>query len=186
MLVFDTTLRDVESNLPGDCGELVVADALAELGVDIMEAGFPAAAGDFEAVRAIAGRVGASRWQALPAATSTTSSRPPWREAPRIHVSPPPTFTSNTSSVGREQVIERVDRMVKFAKGFTSDVEFSSKMPLAATGKQYVTVVLRSVTYCWSSSAARRELPAMSPPSGNAGGALALAILRPRQSQAAA
>src|SRR5262245_26079635 len=59
--VFDTTLRDGEQS-PGATmtvdEKLDVADALVALGVDIIEAGFPAASpGDFEAVKLIAGRV---------------------------------------------------------------------------------------------------------------------------------
>ena len=58
ILIFDTTLRDGEQS-PGasmNLGEkLQVAHALKELGVDIIEAGFPIASpGDFEAVQAIA------------------------------------------------------------------------------------------------------------------------------------
>ena len=56
VIVFDTTLRDGEQS-PGATltadEKLEVADALVELGVDVIEAGFPAASpGDFEAVRA--------------------------------------------------------------------------------------------------------------------------------------
>ncbi len=59
--VFDTTLRDGEQS-PGATmtvdEKLEMADALVALGVDIIEAGFPAASpGDFEAVRMIAARV---------------------------------------------------------------------------------------------------------------------------------
>src|SRR5688572_33243388 len=61
VIVFDTTLRDGEQS-PGATltadEKLEVADALVALGIDVMEAGFPAASpGDFEAVRAIANRV---------------------------------------------------------------------------------------------------------------------------------
>src|SRR5215208_7044485 len=61
VIVFDTTLRDGEQS-PGATltadEKLEVADALVELGIDVMEAGFPAASpGDFEAVRTIANRV---------------------------------------------------------------------------------------------------------------------------------
>ena len=61
VLIFDTTLRDGEQS-PG-CSmtqpeKLRVARALAELGVDVIEAGFPAASrGDFEAVAAVAREV---------------------------------------------------------------------------------------------------------------------------------
>ena len=58
--MFDTTLRDGEQS-PGATmtveEKLEMADALVALGVDIIEAGFPAASpGDFEAVRLIAER----------------------------------------------------------------------------------------------------------------------------------
>src|SRR5581483_2932213 len=61
VLIFDTTLRDGEQS-PG-CSmtrpeKLRVARALAELGVDVIEAGFPAASrGDFESVNAVAREV---------------------------------------------------------------------------------------------------------------------------------
>src|SRR3954452_10955563 len=58
VVIFDTTLRDGEQS-PGialDVGEkLEIAEQLARLGVDVIEAGFPIASdGDFEAVEAIA------------------------------------------------------------------------------------------------------------------------------------
>src|SRR3954449_3126789 len=61
LLIFDTTLRDGEQS-PGAsmnlAEKLEVAHALTELGVDIIEAGFPIASpGDFEAVQAIARQV---------------------------------------------------------------------------------------------------------------------------------
>ena len=61
ILIFDTTLRDGEQ-CPGASmtteEKLEVADLLDEMGVDIIEAGFPiASVGDFEAVAAIASRV---------------------------------------------------------------------------------------------------------------------------------
>src|ERR1051325_7289489 len=61
VLIFDTTLRDGEQS-PG-CSmtqpeKLRVARALAELGVDVIEAGFPAASrGDWESVQAVAREV---------------------------------------------------------------------------------------------------------------------------------
>ena len=69
VVIFDTTLRDGEQS-PGasmNTAEKVhLAVQLERLGVDIIEAGFPAASpGDFEAVRAIASRVKNSRIAAL-------------------------------------------------------------------------------------------------------------------------
>ncbi len=68
LVVFDTTLRDGEQS-PGislDAGEkLEIAEQLARLGVDYIEAGFPVASvGDFEAVQAIAQSVG--NWPSAP------------------------------------------------------------------------------------------------------------------------
>src|SRR5437899_5212946 len=61
LIIFDTTLRDGEQS-PGAsmnlAEKLEVAKALADLGVDIIEAGFPIASpGDFEAVQAVARQV---------------------------------------------------------------------------------------------------------------------------------
>src|SRR5215218_2375571 len=61
LIVFDTTLRDGEQS-PGAsmnlAEKLEIAHALAELGVDVIEAGFPIASpGDFEAVQAVAQQV---------------------------------------------------------------------------------------------------------------------------------
>src|SRR5262245_7224396 len=61
LIIFDTTLRDGEQS-PGAsmnlAEKLEIAHALAELGVDVIEAGFPIASpGDFEAVQAIARHV---------------------------------------------------------------------------------------------------------------------------------
>src|SRR5881409_441200 len=94
LIIFDTTLRDGEQspgasmNLPE---KVEIAQALADLNVDIIEAGFPIASpGDFESVREVAGTVrgpticGLARcsdadidraWEALKCA-----------EHPRIHV----------------------------------------------------------------------------------------------------
>ena len=59
VIIFDTTLRDGEQS-PGASMNLTekieIAQALQDLGVDVIEAGFPIASpGDFEAVREIAG-----------------------------------------------------------------------------------------------------------------------------------
>ena len=79
--IFDTTLRDGEQS-PGASMNLTekleIAQALVDLGVDIIEAGFPIASpGDFEAVRQIAQTIrGAGRSADWPAATTPTSIAP--------------------------------------------------------------------------------------------------------------
>src|SRR5207247_6616027 len=94
LLIFDTTLRDGEQspgasmNLPE---KLEVAHALRDLGVDIIEAGFPIASpGDFEAVQMIARQVqgpvicGLARCNDEDIDRAWEALREPHR--PRIHV----------------------------------------------------------------------------------------------------
>jgi 2-isopropylmalate synthase len=135
LIIFDTTLRDGEQS-PGAsmnlAEKLEVAHALKDLGVDIIEAGFPIASpGDFEAVQAIARQVegpvicGLARcnpddieraWEAL-------------REArrPRIHV-----FLATSAihrefklHMAKEEIIRRAIEGVRRAKGHCDDIEFS-------------------------------------------------------------
>jgi 2-isopropylmalate synthase len=137
VVVFDTTLRDGEQS-PGATltadEKLEVADALVDLGIDVMEAGFPAASpGDFEAVRAIANRVkgvsvaGLARCNEGDIMRAAQAVR--GAEAPRIH-----TFIATSDihlrhklRMERAAVLDRISRMVRFAKSFTSDVEFSAE-----------------------------------------------------------
>jgi 2-isopropylmalate synthase len=140
--IFDTTLRDGEQS-PGatmtSAEKLEVARALARLGVDIIEAGFPAASpDDLEAVRRIAIEVGNPPDGAhvpiicgLARATRSDIDKA-WqavREAkhPRIH-----TFLATSEihmqyklKMDREQVIDRVVEMVTHAHSLCTDVEFS-------------------------------------------------------------
>jgi 2-isopropylmalate synthase len=133
--IFDTTLRDGEQS-PGASMNLdekvKIAHALVDLGVDIIEAGFPIASpGDFESVREIAAQIqdvtvcGLARcndqdidraWEALKQA-----------HKPRIHV-----FLA-TSAIHREfklrmtqeEIIERAVAGVRRAVGYCDDIEFS-------------------------------------------------------------
>jgi 2-isopropylmalate synthase len=135
VIIFDTTLRDGEQS-PGislDAGEkLEIAEQLARLGVDYIEAGFPVASqGDFEAVEAIAKSVkgpviaGLSRthladvdrcWDAVKHA-----------ERARIHVfiSTSPSHMEHMLKMTPEQVKEETARGVARAREHTDDVEFS-------------------------------------------------------------
>jgi 2-isopropylmalate synthase len=143
--IFDTTLRDGEQS-PGatmtSAEKLEVARTLARMGVDIIEAGFPAASpDDLEAVRRIAEEVGRpseaepdakvpiiaglarankadidKAWEAIQGAAK-----------PRIH-----TFLATSSihmkhklKMDPEDVVQRVSEMVAYAKSFCADVEFS-------------------------------------------------------------
>lgn len=135
ILIFDTTLRDGEQS-PGasmtHVEKLEVARALAALGVDIIEAGFPIASnGDFEAVRAIAAEVAGSSVCGLARCNPRDIDRA-WEalryaQQPRIHL-----FLA-TSAIHREhklrmttaQVIEKAVASVRQAKALCPDIEFS-------------------------------------------------------------
>jgi 2-isopropylmalate synthase len=112
--------------------KLEVARALAALGVDVIEAGFPIASpGDFEAVRAIALDVAGATVCGLARCNDRDIDRAwdalQFAQSPRIHV-----FLA-TSAIHREhklkmtraQVIERAVASVRRAKGYCADVEFS-------------------------------------------------------------
>jgi 2-isopropylmalate synthase len=135
LIIFDTTLRDGEQS-PGAsmnlAEKLEVALALRDLGIDVIEAGFPIASpGDFEAVQAIARQVegtiicGLARcnpedidraWEAL-----ADASRP------RIHV-----FLATSAihrefklHMAKEEIIRRAVESVSRARELCDDIEFS-------------------------------------------------------------
>ncbi len=136
IIIFDTTLRDGEQS-PGcsmnTAEKLEVARALVELGVDVIEAGFPVASpGDFEAVSRIAERFGdrsticalsRSRDEDIDRAGAALQAA----EQKRIHV-----FLA-TSAIHREhklrmdksQIIQRAVESVQRAREYCEDIEFS-------------------------------------------------------------
>ena len=135
--IFDTTLRDGEQS-PGcsmDLHEkLRMAEKLEELGVDIIEAGFPIASeGDFAAVKAVAARCRGVKVAALCRTAEQDVARAAEALAqaasPRIH-----TFCA-TSDIhlehklkkSRAEVIEMTRRAVRQARNYADDVEFSAE-----------------------------------------------------------
>jgi 2-isopropylmalate synthase len=144
--IFDTTLRDGEQ-APGasmtSAEKLELARALASLGVDIIEAGFPAASpDDLEAVCRISIEVGNpakfnEQTNRIPiicglARTTRGDIEKAWEAVkpashPRIH-----TFLATSDihmqyklKVSREEVLQRTSEMVAYAHSFCEDVEFS-------------------------------------------------------------
>ena len=135
VVIFDTTLRDGEQS-PGINlnvkEKLEVAEQLARLGVDIIEAGFPiTSVGDFDAVRSIAENVKGPTIAALARCIDADIDRA-WEAVkanpkPRIHV-----FLS-TSDIHRkymlnateEEIVAQAVAGVQRAKGYTEDIEFS-------------------------------------------------------------
>lgn len=143
--IFDTTLRDGEQS-PGatmtSAEKLEVAHSLARLGVDIIEAGFPAASpDDLEAVRRIALEVGnptVSEDEAkVPviaglARANKSDIDKAWEavqgaKKPRIHtfLATSPIHMKHKLKMDPEEVIQRVSEMVAYAKSYCDDVEFS-------------------------------------------------------------
>ena len=137
VIIFDTTLRDGEQS-PGasmNAGEKMrIAIQLEKLGVDVLEAGFPAASeGDFEAVSSIAGRLKNTEVAAL-ARTSKEDIDHAWgaiRNAakPRIH-----TFIATSDihmdyklKMTRDEVVKKAIEAVKYARSFTDSIEFSAE-----------------------------------------------------------
>jgi 2-isopropylmalate synthase len=135
IIIFDTTLRDGEQS-PG-CSmdheeKLEVAQALVDLGVDVIEAGFPIASpGDFESVQRIARTIRGATICGLARCNDKDIDRAgeALKDAPdaRIHV-----FLA-TSAIHREfklrmtkeEIINRAEAGVKRAKGFCDNIEFS-------------------------------------------------------------
>ncbi len=135
VIIFDTTLRDGEQS-PGAsmnlAEKLEVAHALRDLGVDVIEAGFPIASpGDFESVQAIARQVegpvicGLARCNAADIDRAWEAVRDAAR--PRVHV-----FLATSAihrefklCMAKEEIIRQAVEGVKRAKGYCDDVEFS-------------------------------------------------------------
>ena len=135
VLIFDTTLRDGEQS-PGaslnGAEKLQIAHALARLGVDIIEAGFPySSQGDFEAVRQIASEVNGPTICGLARANEADIERAAKALEPaakrRIHtfIGASDIHLEHKLKLTREQCLQKAVKMVKFAKSFTDDIEFS-------------------------------------------------------------
>ena len=133
--IFDTTLRDGEQS-PGialDVGEkLEIAEQLARLGVDIIEAGFPIASqGDFEAVEAIAKTVQGATVAGL-SRTGFKDVDRAWEAVqhaarPRLHVfiATSPIHMKKKLRMTEDQVKAEAAAGVARARSYCDDVEFS-------------------------------------------------------------
>ncbi|GMQ85354.1 MAG: 2-isopropylmalate synthase [Acidimicrobiia bacterium] len=135
VLIFDTTLRDGEQS-PGIAlnteEKLEIAGQLTRLGVDIIEAGFPAASdGDFEAVQAIARQIEGPVIAALARANEADVDAA-WQaiedaKRPRIHVfiATSPIHMEHKLRMEPAEVTQAVVAAVTRAHGLCDDVEFS-------------------------------------------------------------
>ena len=141
IIIFDTTLRDGEQS-PGFSMNLHekirMAEALTELGVDVLEAGFPIASpGDFDSVKAIADSVGqrddspvicglarSGREDITRAGDAVRSAK-----RKRIHsfIATSPLHMKVKLRMEPEEVLQAVSDSVGLARSFTDDVEWSAE-----------------------------------------------------------
>jgi 2-isopropylmalate synthase len=154
VIIFDTTLRDGEQAAGGSLNvqeKLEIARQLEKLGVDVIEAGFPASSpGNFESVNLIAREVRASAICALTHANSKAIDRA-WEavkvaEHPRLHI-----FLSSSDihllhqlKKSRDEIIKMACDAVARAKGYTADIEFSP-MDASRTEPKYLFQILEAV-----------------------------------------
>jgi len=138
VLIFDTTLRDGEQS-PGASlnleEKLVIAQQLARLNVDIIEAGFPfASEGDFAAVQRIADVVGAENGPVICGLSRAAKGdieacaqaiAPAARQRIHTFIATSDIHLKHKLRKTRREVLEIVPEMVAHAASFCSDVEFS-------------------------------------------------------------
>jgi 2-isopropylmalate synthase len=135
--IFDTTLRDGEQ-APGialtRAEKVEIAEQLARLGVDILEAGFPISSeGEFEAVREIAssvrGPVIAALARVTPGDIERAAEALRGAERWRIHtfISTSDIHMTEMLRMSHAQVLDAIREGVKLAVGYTDDVEFSAQ-----------------------------------------------------------
>jgi 2-isopropylmalate synthase len=154
VFIFDTTLRDGEQ-VPG-CKlnareKLELALQLEDLGVDIIEAGFPVSSpGDFESVSQIAKIIrhatvcGLSR--AVQNDIEVAGEALKHAVRPRIHtgIGTSDLHIKAKFNATREEILERAIQCVKWARNFTDDVEFYAE-DAGRTGNDYLARVIEAV-----------------------------------------
>src|SRR5512138_2258612 len=161
VLIFDTTLRDGEQS-PG-CSmtqpeKLRVAKALAELGVDVIEAGFPIASrGDWESVNLIAKEVQGPIIAGLARCNREDIERA-WAALkdsprPRIHV-----FLATSAihrqyklNMAKDEIIRTAVEGVKIARSLCEDVEFSPE-DASRTELEFLAQVVEAVVEAGATS----------------------------------
>jgi 2-isopropylmalate synthase len=137
VFIFDTTLRDGEQS-PGFSmnlkEKLRMAEALADLGVDVMEAGFPIASiGDFESVEAIAKAIkgpvicGLARTGQADILRAAEALRPAERKRIHIFLSTSALHMKYKLRMEPDAVLELAANSVTLARNYADDVEWSAE-----------------------------------------------------------
>jgi 2-isopropylmalate synthase len=154
VIIFDTTLRDGEQS-PGasmnTAEKLEVAQALADLQVDVIEAGFPIASpGDFEAVRLVAQQIDGPTIAGLARCNKADIERAGEAIKPakkgRIHV-----FLATSAihrefklNMAKEEILKRSVDGVTLARHYTDDIEFSPE-DASRTEPEFLAQVIEAV-----------------------------------------
>ena len=154
VFIFDTTLRDGEQ-VPG-CKlntkeKLALAVRLEELGVDILEAGFPVSSpGDYESVNQIAKTLkntvvcGLSRAVQNDIEVAAAALKPAKRFRIHTGIGTSDLHIKYKFNATREEIIERAISAVKLARNFTDDVEFYAE-DAGRTDNEYLARVIEAV-----------------------------------------
>jgi len=165
LLILDTTLRDGEQS-PGVTltaeDKLAIAHQLARLRVDIIEAGFPySSPGDFEAVKGIAEQVegptiaGLARCFENDVRACAAALEPARRARIHVFIGTSPIHREGQLHMTQAEVYERSVGMVRLAKSFQDDVEYSP-MDATRTEPDYLAEI---VAGCIEAGATTINLP---------------------------
>jgi 2-isopropylmalate synthase len=155
LFIFDTTLRDGEQ-VPGcqlnTIEKIQVAKQLEQLGVDVIEAGFPISSpGDFNSVIEISKAV---TWPTICALTravqkdiDVAAEALQYAKHKRIHtgIGTSDSHIKFKFNSNREEIIERAVAAVKYAKRYVEDVEFYAE-DAGRTENEYLARVIDAVT----------------------------------------
>lgn len=152
--IFDTTLRDGEQSPGISLGvreKLEIAEQLHRLGVDIIEAGFPATSpGDFEAVKRISEKISGTiicgLARAVPGDIDTAWEALKAAERPLIHtfISTSDLHLKHQLKMSRDEVVRIAREAVSRARNYCPDVEFSP-MDATRSDPEFLYQVLEAV-----------------------------------------
>jgi 2-isopropylmalate synthase len=154
VMIFDTTLRDGEQS-PGcsmtQSEKLRVARALADLGVDVIEAGFPAASrGDWESVNAVAREVqgpitcGLARCNRDDIELAAKAVKDAAHHRVHVFLATSAIHRQYKLNMAREEIIRTAVEGVKIARGLVEDVEFSPE-DASRTELEFLAQVVEAV-----------------------------------------
>jgi len=152
--IFDTTLRDGEQ-VPGcqlnTIEKIEVAKALEELGVDVIEAGFPISSpGDFNSVveisKAVSEPIICGLTRAVKKDIEVAAESLKFANRPRIHTGIGTSYHHIKHKLNStpEEILERAVEAVKYAKSFVEDVEFYAE-DAGRSDNKYLSKVIEAV-----------------------------------------